>query len=120
MPTYCYTAEDDGETVERVFVMGKAPGKITLPGGRSAFRDYRAEQSGPHSSPGTWPQHSTAAGVMPSQIAEAQAASVKAGVPTQFTADGEAIFTSRKHRRDYLKSVGMHDRDAGYSDPTPD
>ena len=69
---------------------------------------------------GTWPMHSWAAGVHPSQRKEAYDESVRVGVPTQFDANGDAIFTSRKHRKDYCKAKGLCDWNAGYGDPEPD
>lgn len=71
-------------------------------------------------SPGGWPLHSNAAKVHPRQIAEAYAASVRRGVPTQFDEHGRPIFRSKTHRKDYLQKVrGLFDMDAGYSDPVP-
>jgi hypothetical protein len=49
---------------------------------------------------------SLAAGVNPKQVAEAEAKSALAGVPTKFTKDGKPIFTSWKHRDKYLKAKG--------------
>ncbi|MBN1460881.1 MAG: hypothetical protein JXA57_15215 [Armatimonadetes bacterium] len=62
---------------------------------------------------------SMAAGVDPSQVDEARRQSVEMGVPTDFTPDGDAIFTSRSHRKRYCEKVGLHDRDGGYGDPSP-
>lgn len=44
------------------------------------------------------------------------------GVPTEYTphdengGGGRPIFRSRKHRRDYLKMLGVHDNDGGFGD----
>jgi hypothetical protein len=86
--------------------------------GSDAERDIVAEQqtNSIYTHPGNWPMKSDAAGVHPDQIPEAYAKSVKDGVPTQFTKDGQAIFTSRGHRARYIKTIGMIDRDGGYSD----
>lgn len=65
---------------------------------------------------GAWPLCSDAAGVHPSQSKEAYDASVACGVPTKFNGQGQAVFTSRGHRRDYLRSQGLVDRQGGYSD----
>jgi hypothetical protein len=98
--------------------MAKAPKRIKTPNG-FAGRCIVAEHKDIRQCAGNWPMVSDAAGVSPSQIKEAYEASVKAGVPTQFNAEGQAIFHSPRHRREYLRSIGMFDRNAGFSDPTP-
>lgn len=71
--------------------------------------------------PGNWPMKSDAMGVHPDQIPEVEAHSRRVGVPTRFDKDtGQAILTSPDHRRRYAKAIGLIDRNAGYSDPTPD
>lgn len=62
------------------------------------------------------PIESDALAIHPDQIPEAEAHAEKHGVPTQFIEDGRPIFTSREHRRKYMRSVGVHDRRGGYSD----
>lgn len=64
-----------------------------------------------------WPVLSDAAGCNPDHIPETRAALSAAGVPTDFTRDGQAIFTGPKHRRDACRVMGLFDRNAGYSDP---
>ena len=64
-----------------------------------------------------WPMKSDAAGVHPSQAKEFTEHSHNMGVTTEFDkTTGQAVFTSRKHRADYLKTMGMHDRNGGYGD----
>lgn len=60
----------------------------------------------------TYPHTSVAAGVHPRQAAEAREHAKKNGVPTDFTADGKAVFTSREHRRNYLRLMNMRDNNA--------
>lgn len=115
MPTYCYTSDDGTQHIERIYPMGKAPRILDIDG-LTFKRDFRGELS-PRACTGNWPMYSDAAGVHPDQIKEAYEKSVKDGVPTQFTPDGRAIFTSRKHRKDYCRTIGMHDRNGGYGDP---
>lgn len=63
---------------------------------------------------------SSAAGVLPNQIDEATQRSREPGmVPITFDREGDAIFTSRKHRKQYCESVGLHDKDGGIGDPMP-
>lgn len=115
--TYTYTTTDGSKSVTKHFPMGKARRRVRV-GTQWAYRDYAADALGGQK-PNCWPQTSWAAGVLPSQAGEAYANSVKNGVPTQFSKDGDPIFTSRKHRARYLRSVGMFDRNAGYGDPAP-
>lgn len=60
--------------------------------------------------PSCWPMASDAAGVNPDQIKEATEGARKAGVPTEFNREGQAIFTDNNHRRRYLKHMGWVDR----------
>ena len=115
MPRYCFT-DDQGNTLCRFYPMAKIPKQFTL--GKTVFkRDIRSEHAGTIQTPGNWPMKSDAAGVHPDQIQEAYRHSVTAGIPTEFTPDGRAIFTGRKHRRDYCRAIGLHDRNGGYLDP---
>lgn len=66
-----------------------------------------------------WPLRSTALGVLPEQVKEAEKAAFDAGVPTRFDGEGRAILTSRSHRSAFVKSQGHCDFDAGYNDPAP-
>ena len=114
MPMYCYS-DKDGKRIERVFAMGKAP-RILEVDGVTFKRDFRGELT-VKSICGNWPMFSDAAGVHPEQIKDAREKSVRDGVPTDFTPDGRAIFTSANHRKKYCRSIGLHDRNGGYSDP---
>ena len=60
----------------------------------------------------TYPHLSLAVGVHSRQAGEAMAHAKKHGVPTDFTPEGKAVFTSREHRRKYLRLVGAHDNNA--------
>jgi len=124
MPTYEYIA-DDGEVVELVMSIGVMQtreddkGCITLDDGRKARRKYSVSREDTRGGKSTWPMYSDAAGVGPTQIDEARRESLKMGIPTDFTPDGRAIFTSRLHRKMYCEAVGLYDRNGGYSDPMP-
>jgi hypothetical protein len=80
-------------------------------------RDLLAEQGGVVHRCGCWPMYSDAAGVAEHQVPEAMAHSRRIGIPTDFTQDGRAIFTSREHRKKYCEAIGLYDRNGGYSDP---
>lgn len=61
---------------------------------------------------------SDAAGVNPIQIPEMKEALRKAGAPCDFhPRTGQAIFTSRAHRQQVVRAMGLHDRNGGFGDP---
>lgn len=122
MGRYCYRVGD--EVVEVIMSAAemqsrqKADGSIVLDDGRKGQRDYPAEYA-PRRSSGddAWPIHSEAAAVNPEDVPAAMADAKAHGVPTSFDRHGRPVLRTREHRRQYLKSVGMFDRDAGYGDP---
>jgi len=115
MPRYGYK-DNEGNVIFRVYPMGKIPKFFTL-GGKKFKRDIRSEHASFKNTPGNWPMASDAAGVHPDQIQEASRVAVEKGVPTNFTPDGRAVFTSRQHRKAYCRTIGLHDRNGGYGDP---
>jgi len=116
MPIYCYTNEEEGDTIEVLFTAGTAPQRICR-NGHQYLRDLQAEHRPQRSIAGNWPMESCAMGVNPNQRREAEKDSVDRGVPTQFTRGGAAVFTSPKHRKQYCESLGYFDRNGGFSDP---
>lgn len=101
---------------ERYFVEGKEVSREEFD---SAFPDHRIEPGdvcGAGHQPSAWPLCSEGAAVHPDQIPEATESAKNKGVPTSFTSDGCPIFTSRQHRKEYLRAYKMRDHDAGYSD----
>ena len=58
----------------------------------------------------TWPQHSDALGVHPSQAEEARESAKRRGVPTDFDKAGRPVFTSAAHKRAYAKAYGFFSR----------
>lgn len=123
MPTYCYRCPkcDRVEEVARPICDRNDAVRCPRCEAVLCYRDIPAEHKGSKDTPGCWPMKSWAAGVNPDEIPRAVAAANEGGVPTDFCPKtGDVIFTSRKHRRDYLNKVrGMHDRNAGYGDPAP-
>ena len=85
--------------------------------GQPMQRDMKAEQRGRRNVCDTYPFHSTAAGVAPSQVPEMMEFDRQHGVATTYNRDGEPEFRSPGHRRAYCKAHGLVDRNAGYSDP---
>jgi hypothetical protein len=120
MPTYCFVEPKTGHQMELAMTIAEMErqcdnGWIDWSGERWK-RDFRAELPGKRGCD-AWPMKSDAAGVHPSQAIDFMKDSAQKGVPTEFdTKTGQAIFTGRKHRAKYLKTMGMHDRSGGYGD----
>lgn len=129
MPTYCYRTEE-GDIIERVFLMGKAPEEIELFEcslyGPVAVRDYGAEgvsgtvvgtdnptrRSKPRR---PWPMAPcVASGVHASQAQELRDHLADRDCPTEVTKDGDPIYTSAAHRKKALKIRGFHDKVSYY------
>tara|TARA_Y100000310_G_scaffold147940_1_gene147223 strand:- start:12450 stop:12833 length:384 start_codon:yes stop_codon:yes gene_type:complete len=124
MPIYCYKTHD-GEghqiqmTADHMVRRQREDGTITLEDGRTATRDMTAEWGG-RSKIGGWPMECNASGVQPEDIPEAQAELAEAGVHCDFNKKtGDPVYTSRAHRKECLRAIGMYDRNAGYGDPEP-
>ena len=64
-----------------------------------------------------WPLVSDAMAVLPEQIGEAMALDRQLGVQADFTKEGQPIFRSRGHRKEYCQAHGFFDRNGGYGDP---
>lgn len=120
MPTYLYTFEDDpdGAAVEQTMTIAEMERfeKKPLIDGRRVNRRIDLEHRGHRHACGNWPMLSEAAGVHPDQVKEATEAARAFGVPTEFTRDGRAVFTDRNHRKRYLRTQGLHDKNGGYGD----
>jgi len=120
MPIYSYSTKDGSKVHELFQPMGeKRPATITIDG-EVYERDVRLDWCKNATSHACYPYACDALGVAPDQRQAAYEESVKAGAPTQFTESGQAIITDKKQRRVLARSLKLHDRNAGYSDPTPD
>jgi hypothetical protein len=86
---------------------------ITLDDGRQAddMGIVREKSNDVH---GTWPMTSYACGVHADEVPGRMVADREAGVPTEYSRDGDPVFTSAGHRNKYLNMRGIHDRNAGY------
>jgi hypothetical protein len=116
MPTFCFTNEELGVTLDVFFHFGKEPKSITREG-KKFKRDLAAEWRGQPSQAGEWPILSDAVGVHPDQVKEAEAHARKHGVPTDFTPDGRAVLRDKAHRKAYCELIEHYDRNGGYGDP---
>lgn len=111
MPQYTFKCPKCGneQTVTRVMADydlplncekdGKLMGRILLFNGRNKGCD-------------AYPMASYAIGVDPSEVPAMREIDAKAGVKTEYSADGDPIFVSRGHRKQYLKAHGFHDRNS--------
>ncbi len=61
------------------------------------------------------PVHSDAMAVHPDQIPEAMEHDKAHGVPTEYDGDGCPILTTPDHQRRYMKMLGYHQRNGGFS-----
>jgi len=66
-----------------------------------------------------WPMASYAAGVHHKQIPEMRKFDAEHEVKTDYTPDGDPLFTGPKHRKKYCEAHNLYDRNAGLSDPVP-
>lgn len=116
MPTYCYKCAKCGgyAEVNKPMYDASKPEKCGECGD-VMNRHYQAES--PNHKAGNWPMCSDAVGVSPDQSSEAMEHAASIGVPTEFNSEGQAVFTSRKHRKKYCEAIGFYDRNGGYSDP---
>jgi hypothetical protein len=119
MPYYIYTCKD-GHKSEYFSSMDKYKRfrKCKCPdcGKRAEHTIIATTQNFRHSA-GTWPMHSEAIAIHPSQIREQQDALAKHGVTCDFDSEGRAILTSRHHRKEVAEAMGLFDRNGGYGDP---
>ena len=69
-------------------------------------------------SSGGWPMECDATGVNPDQIESAMAADAKKGVSIEYNREtGAAIYADSAQRKNHCESLGIADRNGGYSDP---
>lgn len=122
MPTYCFVEPKSGHTMELTMSISEmerqSDGDYLQWGGTLWKRHYQSEMNATtESGCAAWPMKSDAAGVHPEQAVDFMKDASKKGVPTEFdTRTGQAIFSNRAHRSNYLKAMGMHDRNGGYGD----
>jgi hypothetical protein len=124
MPVYCYTDADGNEVDVSMTYRemrsrhdnANADGSITMDNGQRLFRDMGREIASVKDTPGNWPMESDAAGCHPEQRMDYMKHMASRGVPTEYNAEGQAIFTSRSHRRAALKVLGLVDKDGGDGD----
>ena len=117
MPLYRYT-NSDGQTIEVFSSIAKRKAWVRRDG-KTYFRDIVAERQNMRSQPGAWPLVSSFAGVHPSQIDGVRQECASKGIDVDFAPNGDVIWRNRANRRDYLRCMGLFDKDAGYGDPAP-
>jgi len=120
MPNYTFRCPACGKKQTVTRPMNKA----TLPvlcedDGFVMNRDFQSD-FGTQKIADIWPMASYAAGVHPDDIPEMQKIDREAGVPTEYTEDGDPIFRSKRHRKKYCQVHKLFDRNAGYGDPVPE
>ena len=98
---------------DRIWSDGTDKWCMTLDDGRQAH-DMGIVRHKTHDVHGTWPMTSYACGVHADEVPERMILDRQAGVPTEYSNDGDPIFTSAGHRHKYLKVRKIHDRNGGY------
>ena len=123
MPMYEFTKES-GEVVPLMLSFAEfdkrvKDGKITLDDGTTA--SYSWDQHKLMSSmPSTYPMISYSAGVAPQQIKEHVEHLRKMGCGfVEHTKNGDVVFQDKAQRKRVCEALGLFDRNAGPSDPTP-
>ena len=111
MPVYCYKTSE-GEIIERVFRIGKAPRRIVV-NGHTAERSMVDERKMFPPTKG-WPLICVASGVNACQAGELRDHLASKGVPTEVTPDGDPVYRDPAHRRKALKVRGLRDNASFY------
>lgn len=107
MAIYCFRDQATGEVIDEVYPLGKAPRRIHREG-KTYVRDIAHEHHARwYSGKGLWPRNSAAAGVWPSQVEDQKAYDKSIGFTAPILPNGDVVFNSPKHERDYLKAHGM-------------
>lgn len=113
MPMYCYQC-DACKRTEEVWhaTAGTQPVTLQCQCGRVMERDYLSEQGG-RSFADVGEVRSLAAGVVPSQAADAERQMHQRGIDgVRFDRrTGEAIFKDRHTKLRAIRAMGLHDRD---------
>lgn len=63
----------------------------------------------------SWPYTSLSVGCHPIDREKFMAAAKAEGVPTDYTPDGHAVFTSREHQRRFARAFGLRNDDENWS-----
>lgn len=120
MPAYCFKCESCGNSESITRTMDKSDMPLACSKcGKGMTRDYPAEAPGRRARCDTYPFASDALGGHPDDRAALTQEAIAFGVPTEINSAGNPIMRSASHRKKYCNALKIHDRNAGYSDPTP-
>ena len=132
MPIYQFIHEDSGNVVEKTMSFAEhdrrvKDGKLRHRGkvyeqivtGGLMFRFGAGPLNSRSGQGSTYPMKSCATGVGVGQIKEAMANDRANGVHgvTYDPKSGDAVYTCRSMRKKHCESLGMYDKNGGYSDP---
>ena len=108
MPLYCYT-DEEGNTEELFYPMGKAPESVTLKSGNKAERDFAAEHL-PRRAGSGWPMKPcVSTGVNAAQAQDLRNFYKKHGLSIEVSKSGDPIYTSQSQMNKDLKLRGFVD-----------
>lgn len=114
----CYVAEDGSSIYPEVDAVDP-PKTLTCKGKKYHLPVWDNETHAVFNCDRGYPRISTAMGVHPSQRSEVNEYCRKNNVPTEHTASGDPILTSRKHEKEYMRARGFCHWNAGYGDAAP-
>lgn len=118
--TYCYKCFTCNTVTERVsMVEGRKAWVRCSKCGRRAVRDLQGEHGQHRDTPGNYPRLSEAVGCHPKQVAAYSKIAKEKGVPTEITKGGFVKFRDKTHERKFCQALGYYQRNAGFSDATP-
>jgi len=119
MATYCFICKTCQKKQEVVRPMSESDLPLLCDiDGFVMDRDFSAELGRQYHGD-IWSMASYAAGVHHKQIPEMRKFDAEHEVKTDYTDDGDPIFTGPKHRKKYCEAHSLYDRNAGLSDPVP-
>jgi len=119
MPTYVYQCLKCKNMIEEFMSMSDYISEIPCKCGGTANRCFTPDSIAISAVWGK-PLISEGAAVHPDQVAEASKIARELGTDVEFQKNGNAVFPTRQGRKKYLRAYGIHDRDGGCGDPTPD
>ncbi len=119
MPVYCFKCDKCGRREEEQRVMADSDKPMACGCGVDMRRDIQAEAPNRLAACDTYPMVSYAAGGHVDDTQKMMQEDKRLGIRETHYEDGDPVFRSKKHRKEYCEKREMYDRNAADSDPTP-